>query len=101
LLAPVAAQSIELDGFVRGEVRELYPALDEDVERVEERWIENMLPEFYPGYVRSMVQFLERHEQDKQCSIYYCGDYLAGATAGAACASGRRAARRLIAEWGV
>jgi oxygen-dependent protoporphyrinogen oxidase len=56
--------------------------------------------EFYPGYIKKMAVFLQRLEQDQQGSIYYCGDYLAGATTGSACASGRRAARRLIAQWG-
>jgi oxygen-dependent protoporphyrinogen oxidase len=87
-----------LDAFVRPLAREMYPELDAHVTEAHEQWWDEMLPAFYPGYIRKMARFLEAHEASKR-EVVYCGDYLSHAHTGGACASGRRAARNLIAHW--
>lgn len=87
-----------LDAFVRPLAREMYPQLDAHVTEAHEQWWDEMLPAFYPGYVRGMARFLEAHEASKH-ELVFCGDYLSHAHTGGACASGRRAARKLSAHW--
>jgi len=87
-----------LEAFVRPLAREMYPELDAQVTEAHEQWWDEMLPAFYPGYIRKMARFLESHEVSKR-EVVFCGDYLSHAHTGGACASGRRAARNLIAHW--
>jgi oxygen-dependent protoporphyrinogen oxidase len=87
-----------LEAFVRPLAREMYPELDAHVTEAHEQWWDEMLPAFYPGYIRRMARFLESHEASIH-DLVFCGDYLSHAHTGGACASGRRAARNLIARW--
>ena len=78
--------------------RELYPRLDEELAEVHVQWWDDMLPEFYPGYIRELASFLEAQSPRKR-RVYFCGDYLAHAHTGGACASGRRTADTILRHW--
>jgi oxygen-dependent protoporphyrinogen oxidase len=88
-----------LDKYARDQARAYYPTLDQDLVGVREQWIESMLPEWYPGYVRKVAALLE-HQASRKRPIYFAGDYLAHSYVGGACASGRDAAKRIIASQG-
>ncbi len=88
----------ELPGILREEVLGFYPRLDQELVHVVTQWWDDMLPEFYPGYLRKLAAFLTR-PREARSDLYLCGDYLAHAHAGGACASGRRAAQLAIREW--
>ncbi len=68
------------------------PGLVED--RLVVRWAA-ALPVFYPGYLRALRCFLELPPVP---GVTFAGDYLANSSTGAAYASGKRAARRLLAD---
>jgi oxygen-dependent protoporphyrinogen oxidase len=87
-----------IDEIVRPYIKQRYPDFEKDVVEVHERWLEDMLPEFYPGYIRGLLAFRGAHE--KPSDLYFAGDYLAHAHTGGACASGREAARKIVAHWG-
>jgi len=80
--------------YVEDDARTLYPTLADDLDEVVEQWIEDMLPVIYPGYAKKVAAFLEEMEA-RPARLYFCGDYLAHAHTGGACASGRFAAKLL------
>lgn len=86
------------DRYARDAVRGLYPALDRDLDAVVEQYWDEMLPQWYPGYARTVAAFLARQENERR-RIYACGDYLAHSHTGGACASGRRTARLVLEHW--
>lgn len=89
-----------LDEAARAGARAFYPELDTDLVEVHTQWMDPMLPEFHPGYIRSLAAFLERQESEGG-DLVLCGDYLAHATTGAACALARRVARHAARNWAV
>ena len=80
------------------QTRQLYPALDEEIDYSVNQWIEHMLPVFYPGYINLMKNFVSQQEAQRQ-NIYYCGDYLSQALVGGACSSGKRTAETIIRHY--
>jgi protoporphyrinogen/coproporphyrinogen III oxidase len=98
--ARVAAEGGQgrLDGYVRDDVRALFPTLDRDVAGIAEQWWDEMLPEWYPGYARRMAAFVDAQRSGPR-TIYFCGDYLSQSHTGGACASGRAAARLVGQHW--
>lgn len=100
-VADVAAKggsAVDLDAYCRAEMFRHYPTLEQDLVEVHQMWWDDMLPEFYPGYISKMSEFLLTHQSPSD--RYFCGDYLAHAHTGGACASGRRVARQIIEHWG-
>lgn len=87
-----------LDRYARPEVARLYPEVADRIVAVAEQWWDDMLPEWYPGYARSVASYLARREGSPS-RLYFCGDYLAQSHAGGACASGRAAAALLDRHW--
>lgn len=57
------------------------------------RW-DPMLPQFYPGYLPHLAQFLARH--DRSPRLAFAGDYLIGPYTEAAVTSGVRAAEDIV-----
>tara|TARA_B100001123_G_C14385724_1_gene660753 strand:- start:148 stop:453 length:306 start_codon:yes stop_codon:yes gene_type:complete len=57
--------------------------------------IENMLPLFYPGYLKELSAF-EHYQTTGKKQIYYTGDYMSHALLGGACRSGEDVARTII-----
>ncbi len=53
------------------------------------RWPE-LVPQFYPGYIRSLAAFQQRRERSDR--LFFAGDYLVGPYTEAALTSGLRAA---------
>lgn len=87
-----------LDAFIRPDALKLYPALEEDLVEAQSQWWTEMLPEFYPGYIRQVALFIK--EQDRvPRRVYYCGDYLGFAHTGGACASGSHVAATISDHW--
>jgi len=99
---PAARPGEEAAEWIRPAVRELYPRLDEELAELHTQWWDDMLPEFYPGYSRKLASFLKTLDTraPRKRRIYFCGDYLAQAHTGGACASGRRTARTIVEDWG-
>lgn len=89
-----------LDGYIRDDIRTLFPGADAAITAVAEQWWDDMLTEWYPGYARRMASFLS-HQESNPRGIYYCGDYLSQSHTGGACASGRRTARLLLKHHGL
>ena len=87
-----------LDAFIRPEVIKLYPSLKEDLVEVQSQWWNEMLPEFYPGYIQEVASFIKEQDQSPR-RIYYCGDYLGFAHTGGACASGSYVAGTIVRHW--
>ncbi|MEE4350159.1 MAG: FAD-dependent oxidoreductase [Pacificimonas sp.] len=50
------------------------------------------------GYLTQAARILDAQEAGRR-SLYFAGEYLAGCHTGAACASGRRAARTIVKHW--
>jgi oxygen-dependent protoporphyrinogen oxidase len=57
-----------------------------------------LVPQFYPGYHRSLARFLSRGERSPR--LFFAGDYLVGPYTEAALTSGLRAARECAARLG-
>ena len=62
--------------------------------------IENMLPLFYPGYLKELNAFKQYQASGKK-QIYYAGDYMSHALLGGACRSGEEVAQAIIAAYAV
>ncbi len=82
------------DGVVidalHGELRKLpIRGLDKTEGHAVHRWPE-LVPQFYPGYIRSLAAFKQR--RDRSDRIFFAGDYLVGPYTEAALTSGLRAA---------
>jgi oxygen-dependent protoporphyrinogen oxidase len=61
------------------------------------RWQE-LVPQFYPGYIRSLAAFNSRSQRSKR--LFFAGDYLVGPYTEAALTSGLRAAEEMAARLG-
>ena len=57
-----------------------------------------LVPQFYPGYHRSLARFLSRN--DRSDRLFFAGDYLVGPYTEAALTSGLRAAAECAARFG-
>jgi oxygen-dependent protoporphyrinogen oxidase len=57
-----------------------------------------LVPQFYPGYHRSLARFLSRPERSPR--LFFAGDYLVGPYTEAALTSGLRAAEECAADFG-
>jgi len=88
----------ELDAFVRPRIEEFYTDLERDMVEIHSQWWDDMLPAYYPGYIRALASFLEA-QAPRKSRVYFCGDYLGHAHTGGACASGRRTAETIIRHW--
>ena len=92
---------------VEGELPAIWNDLPDDVARhlelgyghVVQQRIENMLPLFYPGYLKELSAF-ERYQTSGKKQIYYAGDYMSHALLGGACRSGEDVAQAVISDWG-
>ena len=75
---------------LHGELRKLpLRGLDRTEGHAVHRWPE-LVPQFYPGYIRSLAAFLQRRERSDR--LFFAGDYLVGPYTEAALTSGIRAA---------
>jgi oxygen-dependent protoporphyrinogen oxidase len=91
---------------VDGELPSIWNDLPDDVARhlepgyghVVQQRIQNMLPLFYPGYLKELSAF-ERYQTNSRKQIYYAGDYLSHALLGGACRSGEDIAQAVISNW--
>ncbi len=72
--------------------------LDLGYEQVVHQSIENMLPVFYPGYLKELSAF-ERYQTRGKNRIYYTGDYMSHALLGGACRSGEDVAQSIISAY--
>jgi len=72
--------------------------LDLGYEHVVQQKIKNMLPVFYPGYLKDLSRFVSYQTSGKKL-IYYAGDYLSHALLGGACRSGEDVAQAIILDW--
>ncbi len=82
---------------LHGELRKLpLRGLDKAEGHVVHRWPE-LVPQFYPGYIRSLAAFKERRQRSDR--IFFAGDYLVGPYTEAALTSGLRAAEDVSARF--
>ena len=106
-LSPEAVKKLKTQPVVEGELPPIWNDLPDDVARhlelgyghVVQQRIENMLPLFYPGYLKKLSTF-ERYQTSEKKLIYYAGDYLSHALLGGACRSGEDVAQAVISDWG-
>ena len=96
LIAQIAEEGGQdrVESYIRDQIREYFPTIDEDVESIAEQWWDAMLPLWPMGYATKVADFLESQETSPK-RILYCGDYLSQSHTGGACASGRGIARLL------
>ncbi len=88
----------EVVAALHGELRKLpLRGLDKTEGHVVHRWPE-LVPQFYPGYIRSLAAFNDRRERSDR--FFFAGDYLAGPYTEAALTSGLRAADDVVARFG-
>ena len=90
-LARVAALSDDLPDDVARH-------LDRGYGHVVQQKIENMLPLFYPDYLKELSVF-ETYQTSGKKQIYYAGDYMSHALLGGACRSGEDVAQAVIVDW--
>jgi protoporphyrinogen/coproporphyrinogen III oxidase len=82
---------------LHGELRKLpIRGLDKTEGHAVHRWPE-LVPQFYPGYIRSLAAFKERRQRSDR--IFFAGDYLVGPYTEAALTSGLRAAEEVRARF--
>ncbi|MDB5556424.1 MAG: Oxygen-dependent protoporphyrinogen oxidase [Rhizobium sp.] len=81
--------------IVAPDLKRLYPSLDQDSVMYLNQWISRKLPVFYPGYTRSVADFLGRQARNRS-GLFFCGDYLSQPLVTGAAASGARAATQII-----
>ena len=106
-LSPEAVIQLKTQPVVEGELPAIWNDLPDDVARhlelgyghVVQQRIENMLPLFYPGYLKAVSAF-ERYQTSGKKQIYYAGDYMSHALLGGACRSGEDVAQAVISDWG-
>ena len=105
-LSPEAVIERKSGSVVDGELPAIWNDLPDDVTRyldrgyghVVQQKIENMLPLFYPGYLKELSAF-ESYQMRGKKQIYYAGDYMSHALLGGACRSGEDVAQAIIADW--
>ena len=106
-LSPEAVIQLKTQPVVEGELPAIWNDLPDDVARhlelgyghVVQQRIENMLPLFYPGYLKELSTF-ERYQTSGKKLIYYAGDYMSHALLGGACRSGEDVAQAVISDGG-
>jgi oxygen-dependent protoporphyrinogen oxidase len=82
---------------LHGELRKLpLRGLDKTEGHAVHRWPE-LVPQFYPGYIRSLAAFKERRQRSDR--VFFAGDYLVGPYTEAALTSGLRAAGDIRARF--
>ena len=89
-----------------GELPDVLDDLPDDIARhldlydgeIAQQRIENMLPLFYPGYLKELSTF-ERYQTSGTKRIYYAGDYMSHALLGGACRSGEDVAQAIISAY--
>jgi oxygen-dependent protoporphyrinogen oxidase len=81
--------------IVAPDLKRLYPSLDQDTTMHLNQWIARKLPVFYPGYTRSVADFLGRQARNRS-GLLFCGDYLSQPLVTGAAASGARVATQII-----
>jgi oxygen-dependent protoporphyrinogen oxidase len=87
----------EVVAALHGELRKLpLRGLDKTEGHVVHRWPE-LVPQFYPGYIRSLAAFNDRRERSDR--FFFAGDYLVGPYTEAALTSGLRAADDVLARF--
>ena len=105
-LSPEAVIERKSGSVVDGELPAIWNDLPDDVTRyldrgyghVVQQKIENMLPLFYPGYLKELRVFESYQMRGKQ-QIYYAGDYMSHALLGGACRSGEDVAQAIMSDW--
>ena len=105
-LSPEMVIDLNNKPVVDGELPSIWNDLPDDVARhlepgyghVVQQRIQNMLPLFYPGYLKELSAF-ERYQTNSRKQIYYAGDYLSHALLGGACRSGEDIAQAVISNW--
>ena len=105
-LSPEAVIERKSGSVVDGELPAIWNDLPDDVTRyldrgyghVVQQKIENMLPLFYPGYLKELREFESYQMRGKQ-QIYYAGDYMSHALLGGACRSGEDVAQAIMSGW--
>lgn len=105
-LSPEAVIERKSQPVVDGELPPIWNNLPDDFARqldlgyghVVQQRIENMLPLFYPGYLKELSEF-ESYQMRGRKQIYYAGDYMSHALVGGACQSGEDIAQAVISGW--
>jgi oxygen-dependent protoporphyrinogen oxidase len=105
-LSPEAVIERKSQPVVDGELPAIWNDLPDDVARhldlgyghVVQQRINNMLPLFYPGYLKELSAF-ESYQMCGKKQIYYAGDYMSHALLGGACRSGEDVAQAVISDW--
>jgi oxygen-dependent protoporphyrinogen oxidase len=105
-LSPEAVIERKSEPVVDGELNAILNDLPDDVARLLDRGyghvvrqrIKNMLPLFYPGYLKELSTF-ESYQMRGKKQIYYAGDYMSHALLGGACRSGEDVAQAIITDW--
>jgi oxygen-dependent protoporphyrinogen oxidase len=105
-LSPEAVIERKSQPVIEGELPPIWNDLPDDVARqldrgyghVVQQKIENMLPLFYPGYLKELSVF-ETYQTSGKKQIYYAGDYMSHALLGGACRSGEDVAQAIILDW--
>ena len=87
-----------LYSVVKKGLEKYYPDIEIDEQTVINQWIENMLPVFYPGYIKKITEF-QQYQQEAARLTYYCGDYLSQALVEGACQSGNHVANNITRHW--
>jgi protoporphyrinogen/coproporphyrinogen III oxidase len=90
-----AEDTSRLFSRVQSGLQKKYPGIEVDENTVVNQWIENMLPVFYPGYIKKIGAF-QKYQEDMPRLTYYCGDYLSQALVEGACKSGNHVAKNII-----
>jgi oxygen-dependent protoporphyrinogen oxidase len=91
-------ETTRLFPIIRKGLQKYYPDIEIDEQTVINQWIENMLPVFYPGYIKKITEF-QQYQQEAPRLTYYCGDYLSQALVEGACQSGNHVAKNITRHW--
>jgi len=105
-LAPELVIKLKTEKTLGGELPDVLDDLPDDIARhldlydgeITQQRIENMLPLFYPGYLKKLGAF-EKYQVSGRKQIYYTGDYMSHALVGGACRSGEDVARTIITAY--
>ena len=105
-LAPDLVMKLKTGEALVGELSDVLDNLPDNISKhlnlddrdIVEQRIKNMLPLFYPGYLKVLSAFEEYQASGKK-QIYYTGDYMSHALVGGACRSGEDVARTIITAY--
>ena len=89
------APAKELARSAQDTIRHVFPGFEGEflADRIF-KW-RDKLPTFRPGYLNAVAEFWENPQEDP---VFFCGDYFAGPSTGAALYTGREAAERLLSS---